>query len=627
MKIKLWILILISMTVLGISACGGDDDPIDDDPIDDEIKGWDGESITYLPDDIAMMSAAIPQGYAIVNPDDDQSAIIKSLSPELDNYGGIATDVLTLDFNHAVIFRMDVVSAYTQYIVKLFVEGETDAFYVLSDEGTPGVVSVNVIDAMLSDKYREKGTQPDPGYDTGFKYDGEIKNCYFYIMPKGPDGEQRTAELIVRSISVTNYKTPAITGVDLSSPEIVDGTLSRLKGSAPVTLEASAVPSDAYDASVTWSSADPSVATVTADGEVSFVGVGITTVTATSVVDQSKTGDVVVDVRSGYENPSDLTDALEAIDFTGGPVPEDQSPFEDLYRTTWTDGPIIQNIRVHPSDDAREALRSYGASEGLLVENRFDPSISGHASEADQSRQGDYAMTTIQLAGNNVSYGTRASVTLYRNIGGLIHKESLPSGTDLSVHFRYAAHDAGAWSRLASYSEETIAVFADGTVTKYRINVKNVTVIAEYTAQDFLDPTQWADGDTLVLAPGSVRDNGDGTVTIREENPTSYPYGGIVSTRFDGLDKRTVEIALDVTGLNPERVLWNIRLVYYNNGNRVGNPLNLQAGNDTGRFTPSFIPAFTSLRIYLIANGSDISVIAPGAEIKIRSLTFQYIDD
>jgi hypothetical protein len=32
---------------------------------------------------------------------------------------------------------MEVISSYSQYIVKLAVEGEIEYYYVLSDEGTP----------------------------------------------------------------------------------------------------------------------------------------------------------------------------------------------------------------------------------------------------------------------------------------------------------------------------------------------------------------------------------------------------------------------------------------------------------------------------------------------------------
>ena len=42
-----------------------------------------------------------------------------NIDASLDNYGGVQTPVLNLDFSKAVIFEMNALSAYSQYIVKL----------------------------------------------------------------------------------------------------------------------------------------------------------------------------------------------------------------------------------------------------------------------------------------------------------------------------------------------------------------------------------------------------------------------------------------------------------------------------------------------------------------------------
>ncbi len=180
-----------------------------------EPVGWDGESIVYDATAIARFGSGTPAGTAHRDETND-TAIIWNIDASLDNYGGIQTPMLSLDFSKAVIFRMEVVECFTQYIVKLAVEGESEYFYVLSDSGASGVISINVVDAMLSDKYRTKNTQPDPGYADGWKYDGEVKNCTFHILAKGPDGEKQTAELIVKSIAVYNDQT-AVTGVSILS--------------------------------------------------------------------------------------------------------------------------------------------------------------------------------------------------------------------------------------------------------------------------------------------------------------------------------------------------------------------------------------------------------------------------
>lgn len=620
LKHILLVLVIIGFA-LGASACGSKDDDDDPDQNDNEdIKGWDGESITYLPEDIALLGASIPQGYATINPEDEDTAIIKSLSPELDNYGGISTGVLTLDFNYAVIFQMDVVSVYSQYIVKLFVAGESEAFYVLSDEGDTGFVSINVVDSMLSDKYRERNTQPDPGYADGFIYDDQIKDCYFYIMPKGPDGELRTAEMVVKSITVSNYKSPSITSVSIEGPGIEDDRIAQLKGSSGVQLEATVNPDGVIDERVTWSSSDETIATVTQDGFVDFVGIGRTTIRATSVLDQSKSETVLIDVLSGFESPGQIRSELDKIDLSvGGNTSVDETNFKDLFKTTWGDR-IGQDLDL--AGDASDVTTLHAAIDRneMLVENRFDHSIALHREEIERFAQGDDAFFEIELETDDP-----VGKTVYRNIDGMLTKVELGPSED-TLGIRFATKETGTWNRLPSYVEEGIVLYDDGRVTKYRLTIKNVSVIRDYDVDAFMDEGLWQDGDDFILAAGSVRREND-YVIIREENPTRYPYGGIVSEAFTVDPDRPIEVIIDVAGTNPSRVLWNIRIVYYVNDQMIGNPINLEASQKSGVHTISFDPAYDTFRIYLIANGSDIGVIAEGAEIYVRSLRLQYIDD
>lgn len=71
----------------------------------------------------------------------------------------------------------------------------------------------------------------------------------------------------------------AVTGVSL------DITSLLLSKGETATLVATVMPEDATDRSVTWSSSDPSVATVSDDGVVTTVSTGTATITATSVSD------------------------------------------------------------------------------------------------------------------------------------------------------------------------------------------------------------------------------------------------------------------------------------------------------------------------------------------------------
>ncbi|MFA5290498.1 MAG: hypothetical protein WC351_05595, partial [Candidatus Izemoplasmatales bacterium] len=133
---------------------------------------WNTESIHYEAAHIRMFGSGTPAGTVHYDSLNDL-AVIWNIDASLDNYGGVQTPMLALDFSQAVIFQMEVVDVYMQYIVKLAVQGESEYYYVLSDEPTTGLVSINVVDAMLSDKYRIRNTQPDPGYQSGWKYAGQ----------------------------------------------------------------------------------------------------------------------------------------------------------------------------------------------------------------------------------------------------------------------------------------------------------------------------------------------------------------------------------------------------------------------------------------------------------------------
>ena len=192
---KLLTVFLAMIMLLSVTACGNSKNPNDD----DGDNGGGGNKLEGSVDnvsEIAAFGSGTPYGFAIYDSQKD-TTMISILDTSLDNYGGLQTPSIELDFSKAVIFQMEVVSCYTQYIVKLAVAGEKEYFYVLSDEGKTGLISVNVVDAMLCDKYREKNTQPDPGYANGWKYQNQKKRCTFHILAKGPSGEQRTGYLEV----------------------------------------------------------------------------------------------------------------------------------------------------------------------------------------------------------------------------------------------------------------------------------------------------------------------------------------------------------------------------------------------------------------------------------------------
>jgi len=602
-----------------MAACNGNSG--NPDPDDKEPIGWDGNSITYTASDIRSFGSGTPRG--TVNYDNaDDVAVIWNIDSSLDNYGGVQTPMLSLDFSKAVIFEMDVVDVYTEYIVKLSVEGENEYYYVLSDEGETGTVSVNVVDAMLSDKYRTRMTQPDPGYATGWKYAGETKNCAFHILAKGPSGEQQTAELKIRSISIYNDKQP-ITSVEILSNSIEDNVLRALKGTTGETLSANVYPVEDDNQSVLWRSADPNVVSVSPDGSLTFHAVGNTEIYAISSVDQSKRAVLPVVSLSGYENPADLSEALNDIAYDGSSA--DLALFDDLFRTTWGDD-ILQPISM----GERQALSLRGDSGNYVVENAFERTDATMVNQATNDRVNDGAFVPFQ-------FDAIDTATIYRNINGYLYQETY----DGTLAVRYADFD-GSFRKTATYRETGILKLPDGTLRKYAIEVLDVTRLGSYGPADFLDESKWItpdrtrqDEDATIhaLSPASVSIDGDLARIRQDKYPEAkYMFGGLVSEAYNVGPDDQVEIVLDVAALTRMNdfviTMWEVKILYYDaNGTVINsNPIKIDSGNTTGVHVVRFDPAYDNFRIYLVVNGSDIGAQFEDARIDIRSFKIQIID-
>jgi hypothetical protein len=110
-------------------------------------------------------------------------------------------------------------------------------------------------------------------------------------------------------------QTVAVTGVTLNKSTLaltVDGK---------ETLTATVAPADASDKSVTWSSSDAAVASVSAVGQVTAVKVGTATIKATSAADGAKFAECTVTVSvepyDAYKFNGEVDDAEHATDGTG----------------------------------------------------------------------------------------------------------------------------------------------------------------------------------------------------------------------------------------------------------------------------------------------------------------------
>ncbi len=583
---------------------------------------WDGSSVYYEANDIRSFGSGTPAGVANYQSSND-TVVIWNVDASLDNYGGVQTPVLDLDFSKAVIFEMEVISSYSQYIVKLAVEGEIEYYYVLSDEGTPGLISINVVDAMLSTKYRERNTQPNPGYTSGWKYKDQIKNCTFHILAKGPDGERQTAELVLDHIAIYNNQ-PAVTGVAITSNDISGGTLEKLKGSPNVALSATISPDTITDQSVIWSSSDEAIASVTSEGFVSFNGVGMATISAKSRIDQSKQALLPVNVTSGFEDVALLKNELNQLTYGGSAL--DSEAFLDLFKTTWG-GSIVQPVSI----PTMTAVAQHPDHDGsFVIENYFDAGVPAHVSEAQSRLDGSVSKIAMTLTS-----GTGSEV--YRRIDGQLYRESYEG----SLGVAYATH-AETWARLDSYVEEGIVVRSGGSVYKYRLVVQATSLLTDDRPADFMDPDTWIVPDRTkqtenavihALSPASIRVESNQLVMKQNKYPEAkYCFGGIVSQVYDA-GGHPVQMLLNVTALNQMnefvKTMWEIKVIYYQaNGTTVvsSNPLKVASGNVIGQHIVTFTPSYDHFRIYLVVNGSDIGAQFSDAEMRLDRLKIYTLD-
>ncbi len=578
-------------------------------------------SFIYTPSQIRTFGSGTPAGTVNYDAINDQ-AVIWNIDASLDNYGGIQTPMLTLDFSKAVIFQMEVVDVYSEYIVKLAVQGESEYYYVLSDAPTLGFVSVNVVDAMLSTKYQTRNTQPDPGYATGWKYADQIKNCSFHILAKGPDGEQQTAELVIKSIAIHNNQT-ALRSLAIVSGAIEAGTIARLKGADPISLTTAFDPAEGFDDAIIWSSDDESIATVSPEGLLNFVGVGRTSIRATALIDQSKSDAISVDVLSGYEDPIDLKIRLAELTYDESET--DYSAFMDLFQTIWgTD--IIQDVTV-PSHLFIDHLQQ---PDTLFLYNYFDFADADHLALAQSELTGTHANITLGL--------TPSPAMVYGAIGGNLYKYT--DTTNLLIAY------AGGTDHLVKYGTYTgqlIIVHENGDVKKLQIEMVASTLVADYQPTDFLNTALWTIPDRTLQGQNPVVhqlspalawiDAGKLRLKQNKYPEAKYCFGGIVSNIYEVPSGKDVELIIDVSDLNQMndfvRTMWELKIIYYHTDGATvvsANPLKLASGNTSGTHTHVFTPAYTDFRIYLVVNGSDIGAQFADAEMAVASLKLQVLD-
>ena len=193
------------------------------------------------------------------------------------------------------------------------------------------------------------------GYNFGIAYYYEIDPATGEFTQYEDLWYEMTCLIIPEKTSGGSWSAPTdvVSGISVAPAE-----LGMIKGGS-AKLTASVLPWTATDRTVTWTSSDESVAAVDANGNVTAVGVGTATITATSNLDPSFTAESLVTVETlNYTISGVLQDA------EGNPTFFDWNMETD---DTWTAGTAM---------DTSIAAATYDALSGYLyVQDGTDSAI------------------------------------------------------------------------------------------------------------------------------------------------------------------------------------------------------------------------------------------------------------
>ena len=258
-----------------------------------------------------------------------------------------------------------------------------------------------------------------------------------------------TAIVTVANGSVSATCTVTVSAVEITAVTLDLSTLTFTMGDATQTLTATVEPENATVKTVTWSSDNPSVATVT-NGVVSPVGVGECTITATA---GAKTATCVVTV-----NPKAVTG-----------ITLDKSTLEIS-----VNGSAVLTPTVEPSDATNKTVIWHSAGESIAtVTNGI---VTGVAA----------GVTTITATTEDGNFFAICDVTVKANTIAVTGVTLSPSGTKTAalnetVTFTATVAPTNATNKNVTWtsSNTSVATIADGAVTLIAPGVTTITVTTE----------------------------------------------------------------------------------------------------------------------------------------------------
>ncbi len=282
------------------------------------------------------------------------------------------------------------------------------------------------------------------------------------------------------TVTVYWFTVTGVTVTPATATVLVDGT---------TTLTANVTPANASNQSVTWSSSNPAVATVNANGVVTGVSVGSATITATTV-------------EGGYTASATIT--VNPVPVTGVTLDKNGTMIEKSGTVTLTatitpSNATNQNLTWTVSDESIATLAVNGNTATLTASS----TKTGRVNVTVTTEDGGYTATS--------TIWVMIKKTVSTNRGEL--NNSVCTNNPTSVTFSSIASSSNSNIRVARYSTITVSAGTGNTMIYFTLNGSEMGSI-----------TKTSDTGTYTSGASSATWDGETTGSIVLNTNNSRPY-------------------------------------------------------------------------------------------------------
>ena len=330
------------------------------------------------------------------------------------------------------------------------------------------------------------------------------------ITAKSNNGKTASCSVTVNPI--------AVTGVSLNKT-----SLSFTGTGSSQTLTATVSPSNATNKTVTWSSRNTSVATVSSDGTVKAVGYGTTVITATTV--NGLTSNCTINVKK--EEVTSLTIATKPTK-TNYYVGDTLNTAGLTLKATYNNGTtqtITSGFTCTPTAlstaGAQTVTVNYGGKTATFTVNVQDVTLSGIAVASKPSKINYFVGDTLDTTGLKLTATYNNGITQTITSGFTCTPTALSTAGAQTVTVNYGGKTATFTVNVQDVTLSGIAIASNPTKTSYYVGDTLDTTGLKLTATYSNGTTQTITGG-FTCTPTALSTAGVQTVTVN--------YGGKTAT-------------------------------------------------------------------------------------------------